>query len=87
MESYSYLEPYGDAEYLIGNPPTAFGVVISSSPTVPALLLAQGPAPGALTLAKATGLSFASIERAGTSAYFAAMELQHPARTGKGLDV
>ena len=45
---YSYLEPYGDAEYLIGNPPGAFGVVISSSPTVPALLLAQGPAPGAL---------------------------------------
>jgi hypothetical protein len=66
---YSYLEPYGDAEYLIGNPPTAFGVVISSSPTVPALLLAQGPAPGALTLAKATGLSFAAIERGPNSAY------------------
>ena len=66
---YSYLEPYGDAEYLIGNPPTAFGVVISSSPTVPALILAQGPAPGALTLAKATGLSFTSIERQANTAY------------------
>jgi hypothetical protein len=66
---YSYLEPFGDAEYLIGNPPSAFGVVISSSPTVPALILSQGPAPGALTLAHATGLSFVSIERQANSAY------------------
>ena len=66
---YSYLEPFGDAEYLIGNPPDAFGVTISSSPTVPALILAQGPPPGGLTLSKATGIAFTSIERGPISAY------------------
>ncbi len=66
---YSFLEPYGDAEWLIGNPPDAFGVTISSSPTVPALLLAQGPVPGALTLAKATGVTLSAIERKATTPY------------------
>jgi hypothetical protein len=66
---YAYMEPYGDAEWLIGNPPNAFGVTISSSPTVPALILAQGPAPGALTLAKASGVTLTSIERQANSAY------------------
>jgi hypothetical protein len=60
---YAYLEPYGDAEWLVGNPPDAFGVTLTSSPTVPALILAQGPAPGALTLAKASGVTLSSIER------------------------
>ena len=40
---YSYMEPYGDAEWLLGNPPSAFGVVISSSPTVPAVSALAGP--------------------------------------------
>ena len=66
---YALMEPYGDAEWLIGNPPDAFGVTISSSPTVPALILAQGPAPGALTLAKATGVTLSSIERKANSPY------------------
>lgn len=66
---YAYMEPYGDAEWLIGNPPDAFGVTISSSPTVPALILAQGPPAGALTLAKATGVTLTSIERQANSSY------------------
>jgi hypothetical protein len=66
---YSYMEPYGDAEWLVGNPPDAFGVTISSSPTVPAVILAQGPPPGALTLAKATGVTLSSIERQAISPY------------------
>jgi hypothetical protein len=66
---YAYMEPYGDAEWLIGNPPDAFGVTITSSPAVPALYLAQGPLPGALTLARATGVTLSSIERQANSAY------------------
>jgi hypothetical protein len=66
---YSYMEPYGDAEWLVGNPPDAFGVTISSSPTVPAVMLAQGPPPGALTIAKATGVTLSSIERQANSPY------------------
>ena len=66
---YSYIEPYGDAEWLIGNPPDAFGVTITSSPTVPALVLAKGPAPGALTLAQASGVTLTSIERQANSPY------------------
>jgi hypothetical protein len=66
---YAYLEPYGDAEWLVGNPPDAFGVTLTSSPTVPALILAQGPAPGALTLAKASGVTLSSIERQANSSY------------------
>src|SRR5581483_9498188 len=66
---YSYIEPWGDAEWLIGNPPDAFGVTITSSPTVPALYLAQGPAPGALTLAQATGVTLSAIERKANSPY------------------
>ncbi len=60
---YGYLEPYGDAEYLLGNPPYAYGVTLTSSATVPALLLQQGPAAGALELARATGLSFIAYQR------------------------
>ncbi len=60
---YTFLEPFGDAEYLIGNPPNAFGVSIASSATTPAVLLKNGPLPGALTLEKAVGLTFVSYER------------------------
>jgi hypothetical protein len=66
---YAYMEPMGDAEWLIGNPPDAFGVTITSSPTVPAMILSAGPAPGALTLAKATGVTLTSIERKANSSY------------------
>ncbi|MEZ5398096.1 MAG: carboxypeptidase regulatory-like domain-containing protein [Bryobacteraceae bacterium] len=60
---YTYLEPFGDAEYLIGNPPNAFGVNLASSATTPAVFLRNGPAPGALTLERAVGLTFVSYER------------------------
>lgn len=60
---YTYMEPYGDAEYLIGNPPNAFGVDLQSSPTTPALLLKNGPAAGSLELEKATGVTFSSYNR------------------------
>jgi outer membrane receptor protein involved in Fe transport len=66
---YGYMEPYGDAEYLIGNPPYAFGVTLASSPTVPAVILQQGPLPGSLELTKATGLTFAAYERAANMGY------------------
>jgi outer membrane receptor protein involved in Fe transport len=66
---YAYMEPLGDAEWLIGNPPFAYGVTLTSSATVPALVLSQGLAPGALDLAKATGITLASIERQAISPY------------------
>lgn len=64
-----YLEPYGDTEYIIGNPPNAYGVTLSSSPTTPAVLLQNGPPPGSLTLARATGLTFISYQRRGDQGY------------------
>ena len=60
---YAYLEPFGDAEYLIGNPPNAYGVSLASSATVPAVLLKNGPPEGSLELRRATGLTFVSYER------------------------
>ncbi len=60
---YTYMEPYGDAQYLIGNPPNAFGVNLQSSPTEPALLLRDGPPAGSLELENATGLTFSSYNR------------------------
>jgi len=64
-----YLEPYGDTEYIIGNPPNAYGVTLSSSPTTPAIVLQNGPPPGALQLARATGLTFISYQRKGDIGY------------------
>jgi hypothetical protein len=66
---FAYMEPYGDAEWLIGNPPDAFAVTISSTATVPAIKLANGPAADALTLGKATGVTLSSIERQAISSY------------------
>jgi hypothetical protein len=60
---YNYLEPMGDSEYLIGNPPNAYGVALASSATAPAVLLKEGPPPGSLDLSKATGLTFIAYER------------------------
>ncbi len=62
---YGYLEPYGDTEYIIGNPPNAYGVTLTSSATVPAVYLQQGPPPGSLELEKASGLTFVSYQRHG----------------------
>jgi hypothetical protein len=60
---FAYMENMGDSEYLIGNPPFAFGVTLAGSNTTPALLLRSGPAPGATDLTRATGLQFSSYER------------------------
>ncbi|MBI1354229.1 MAG: hypothetical protein GC160_07775 [Acidobacteria bacterium] len=60
---YTYMEPFGDAQYLIGNPPNAYGVQLTSSPTTPALLLRNGPQAGSLQLENATGLTFSSYNR------------------------
>jgi len=60
---YGLMEPSGDAQFLIGNPPFAFAVTQSASEAAPPFLLADGPAPGSLTLEQATGLTFSSFER------------------------
>ena len=60
---YTYLEPFGDGEYLIGNPPNAFGVSLASSATVPAVILKDGPPAGSLELEHASGLTFVAYER------------------------
>jgi len=66
---YMLFEPLGDAEWLIGNPPNAFGVTLASSATTPAVLLKDGPPEGALTLERATGLTFAAYERRPNQSY------------------
>ena len=60
---YGYLEPTGDAEYLIGNAPFAWGVTQTSSPTAPVFQLSNGPVEGSLELSRANGLTFAAYER------------------------
>lgn len=60
---YAYMQNMGDAEYIIGNAPYAWGVTLTGSTTTPALRLSTGPAAGATDLAKATGLQFSSVER------------------------
>ncbi|MBI4892052.1 MAG: TonB-dependent receptor [Acidobacteria bacterium] len=60
---FNYLEPLGDGEYLIGNPPNAYGIALASSATVPAVLLKDGPPAGSLDIRKASGLTFVSYER------------------------
>jgi hypothetical protein len=56
----TYFEPFGDTQFLSGNPPYAYQTSIASSKTAPAVVLQQGPPAGAVTLAKATGLVFAA---------------------------
>lgn len=60
---YSYMEPFGDNEFLIGNPPFAYGVTLAGSTTNAAVILAAGPPAGSTEFAKATGLQFSSFER------------------------
>ncbi|HTP34375.1 MAG TPA: TonB-dependent receptor [Candidatus Acidoferrales bacterium] len=66
---YSYMEPLGDAEWLIGNLPFAYGVTLNGSTTSPAFTLANGLPPGALDVSKATGVQLSSIERQAISPY------------------
>nr|MCU0228651.1 TonB-dependent receptor [Bryobacterales bacterium] len=66
---FMLFEPLGDGEFLIGNPPNAFGVNLASSATVPAVLLKDGPPEGALTLERATGLTFVAYERRPNQSY------------------
>ncbi|MCP5118681.1 MAG: TonB-dependent receptor, partial [bacterium] len=59
---YAYMEPYGDAQYLVGNPPHSYIVQMNSSATTPAVLLKDGPPPGSLELENATGVQFISYD-------------------------
>jgi hypothetical protein len=60
---YQYMENLGDAEYLIGNAPLAYGVTITGSSTAPVFKFSAGPPSGATDLSKATGLQFSSYQR------------------------
>jgi hypothetical protein len=60
---YTYMEPYGDAQYLIGNPPATYGVTRGSSATAPAVILNEGPPEGATEFENATGITFTSYDR------------------------
>ena len=60
---YAYMEPYGDAQYLIGNPPNAYGVDLRAGANDPAVFLKDGPGAGSLELENATGLTFSSYNR------------------------
>ncbi len=59
---FTYMEPFGDAQYLIGNPPDAYIVRRGSSATTPAVFLRDGPPAGSLELENATGVQFVSYE-------------------------
>ena len=60
---YAYMEPFGDDEFLIGNPPFAYGVTLAGSSTRPAFLLGNGPPADATEFSRATGLQFSSFDR------------------------
>ncbi len=60
---YSYIEPTGDTEFLIGNPPFAYGVSLAAGGGAPAVRMAAGPPAGSTELTKATGLQFSSYQR------------------------
>ena len=57
----TYFEPFGDTEFLSGNPPFAYQVALLGSKTAPAVDLHVGPPPGAVSLAQASGLVFSSF--------------------------
>ena len=59
---YAYMEPFGDAQYLIGNPPASYVVQRGSSASTPAVILQGGPPPGSLELENATGIQFISYD-------------------------
>jgi len=66
---FMLFEQMGDAEFLIGNPPSAFGVSLASSATTPAVILRDGPPEGSLGLERATGLTFVAYERHPNQSY------------------
>lgn len=59
---YEFTEPSGDSEFLVGNPPFAFGSTISTDGIRPQVLLSEGAPPDLLTIEKATSLTFSSFQ-------------------------
>ncbi len=86
---YSYMEPFGDNEFLIGNPPFAYGVTLAGSTTSPAVILSAGPPAGSIDFSKATGLQFSSFERHPklSSAHQWNFNIQHQIRADWLLEV
>ena len=66
----TYFEPFGDSQFLIGNPPFAFTVTLAGSRTAPTFQLSNGAPAGLLSLNNAAGgLQFSSYERNPNRAY------------------
>ncbi len=66
----TYFEPFGDAQFLIGNPPFAYTVTLASSKTAPPFALRDGAPAGLLSIDNAAGgLQFSSYERNPHRAY------------------
>jgi len=66
----TYFEPFGDAQFLIGNPPFAYTITLASSKTVPPFMLSVGAPAGLLSINNAAGgLQFSSYERNPHRAY------------------
>jgi hypothetical protein len=66
----TYFEPFGDAQFLIGNPPFAYTVTLTASKTAPPFLLSAGAPAGLLSINNAAGgLQFSSYERNPHRAY------------------
>ena len=66
----TYFEPFGDAQFLIGNPPFAYTVTLASSKTAPPFALSAGAPAGLLSINNAAGgLQFSSYERNPHRAY------------------
>jgi Carboxypeptidase regulatory-like domain/TonB dependent receptor len=66
----TYFEPFGDAQFLIGDPPFAYTVTLASSKTAPAFVLSAGAPAGLLSINNAAGgLQFSSYERNPHRAY------------------
>ena len=66
----TYFEPFGDSQFLIGNPPFAFTVTLAGSRTAPTFQLSNGAPAGLLSLNNAAGgLQFSSYERNPHRAY------------------
>ncbi len=59
---YEVLEPSGDADFLVGNPPFAYGAEISTDGINPQVILSEGAPDDLLTPEKATNLTFSSFE-------------------------
>jgi hypothetical protein len=60
---FSYLEGFGDGEFLTGSPPFSYGVVLPGTNVLPVFPLSVGPPPGSTDISRATGLTLRSYER------------------------